>query len=174
MDIWNQLAAPFAPEATSPLSADGATLMLPHWEALVERLNQVAGPGGWSCGLRPFETPAGFAVVGRLEVGGVYREAIGEAATLAQAGQVALRQAAYLLGLGCGAVGVAPPVVAPAADPPKPDPHQLIDQLIEQLRKQGKGREVAQIVLKYQGYGTTLEESRRIYAELRTLLKAQP
>lgn len=172
MDIWNQLAAPFAPETTSPLSTDGAPLMLPHWEALVERLNQVAGPGGWSCGLRPFETPAGFAVVGRLEVGGVYREAIGEATTLTQAGQAALRQAAYLLGLGRGAVEAAP--VVTVADPPKPDPHQLIDQLIEQLRKQGKGREVAQIVLKYQGYGTTLEESRRIYAELRTLLKAQP
>lgn len=145
--------------------------MLPSWEALVERLNQAAGPGGWSCSLRPLETSTGFAVVGRLEVGGIHREAIAEANSLSLAGELALRLAAQLLGLGRSSPST--PQTAPGEPASRPDPHQLIDQLIEQLRKQGKGREVAQVVLKYQGYGTTLEESRRIYAELRTLLKAQ-
>lgn len=63
---------------------------------------------------------------------------------------------------------------SPPAEAAKPEPHELIDRLIERLKAQGHGKEVAKIVMKYQGYGQTLDETRRLYAELRTMLKGNP
>ena len=47
----------------------------------------------------------------------------------------------------------------------------LIDQLLERLKEKGLGKEAARIVNKYGGYGKTPEETRKLYGELRNLLK---
>ena len=44
-----------------------------------------------------------------------------------------------------------------------------IDDLMEQIRAAGKGREVAHLTLR--GYGESVEESRAIYKELQAILR---
>ncbi|MDM7324743.1 MAG: Rad52/Rad22 family DNA repair protein [Thermus sp.] len=53
----------------------------------------------------------------------------------------------------------------------KPEAYRLIDQLLERLKEKGLGKEAAKIVTKYAGYGKTPEETKRLYGELRALLK---
>lgn len=64
-----------------------------------------------------------------------------------------------------------------ASTPPtaeaKPEPQELIDRLIERLKEAGLGRQAAQIVMKYGGYGKQPDETRKLYGELRALLKGQ-
>lgn len=55
----------------------------------------------------------------------------------------------------------------------KPEPQELIDRLIERLRQAGLGKQAALIVMKYGGYGKHPEETRKLYGELRALLKSQ-
>ncbi len=55
----------------------------------------------------------------------------------------------------------------------KPEPQELIDRLIERLKEAGLGKQAAQIVMKYGGYGKQPEETRKLYGELRALLKGQ-
>lgn len=64
----------------------------------------------------------------------------------------------------------APP---PETSPAKPEPQELIDRLIDRLKELGMGKEVARIVTKYQGYGSSPEETKRFYGELRALLKGK-
>jgi len=52
----------------------------------------------------------------------------------------------------------------------KPDPHALIDGLIDQLRGKGLGQEAAQLTVKYGGYGNGIDEMRALYRELKALL----
>lgn len=59
------------------------------------------------------------------------------------------------------------------AEAEKPEPQELIDRLIDRLKEMGLGKEVARIVMKYQGYGKNLDETRQLYAELRGLLKGK-
>lgn len=59
------------------------------------------------------------------------------------------------------------------ASPAKPEPQELIDRLIDRLKELGMGKEVARIVMKYQGYGSSPEETKRLYGELRSLLKGK-
>lgn len=66
----------------------------------------------------------------------------------------------------------------PQPNPPspgksKPEPQELIDRLIERLRQVGLGKQAALIVMKYGGYGKHPEETRKLYSELRALLKGQ-
>ncbi|MCX8087953.1 MAG: Rad52/Rad22 family DNA repair protein [Meiothermus ruber] len=63
----------------------------------------------------------------------------------------------------------APPPISEA----KPEPQELIDRLIERLRQAGLGKQAALIVMKYGGYGKHPEETRKLYGELRALLKGQ-
>ncbi|PZA06734.1 MULTISPECIES: Rad52/Rad22 family DNA repair protein [unclassified Meiothermus] len=62
---------------------------------------------------------------------------------------------------------------AAEAPPAKPEPQELIHRLIDRLKEQGMGKEVARIVMKYQGYGSSPEETKRLYGELRALLKGK-
>jgi len=55
----------------------------------------------------------------------------------------------------------------------KPEPQELIDRLIERLKISGLGKQAAQIVVKYGGYGKHPDETRKLYGELRALLKGQ-
>jgi hypothetical protein len=71
----------------------------------------------------------------------------------------------------------ASPSEASAHTPPpaeaKPEPQELIDRLIERLKEAGLGKQAAQIVTKYGGYGKYPDETRKLYGELRALLKGQ-
>lgn len=51
-----------------------------------------------------------------------------------------------------------------------PGAHEVIERLIERLREEGLGKEAALLVVRYQGYGRTPEESRELYGRLRALL----
>lgn len=53
----------------------------------------------------------------------------------------------------------------------KPESQELIDRLIERLKEAGLGKQTAQIVMKYGGYGKHPDETRKLYGELRALLK---
>jgi hypothetical protein len=66
----------------------------------------------------------------------------------------------------------AAPQEAPS-EPVKSEGQQAIDRLVERLRGEGYGSEVARIITSYGGYGTTPEQSRALYGELRALLKRQ-
>lgn len=66
--------------------------------------------------------------------------------------------------------GEAPPA---EPSPTKPEPQELIHRLIDRLKELGMGKEVARIVMKYQGYGSSPEETKRLYGELRSLLKGK-
>jgi len=48
--------------------------------------------------------------------------------------------------------------------------HQVIERLVERLKELGLGKEAARLVVRYQGYGRTPEESRELYGRLRALL----
>jgi hypothetical protein len=68
------------------------------------------------------------------------------------------------------------PAPPDATSPPaeaKPEPQELIDRLIERLKEAGLGKQVAQIVMKYGGYGKHPDETRKLYGELRALLKGR-
>jgi hypothetical protein len=45
-----------------------------------------------------------------------------------------------------------------------------IDKLVERLEQEGKGKEVAKLVVKYGGYGQNPDAARELYSKLRTLL----
>lgn len=67
----------------------------------------------------------------------------------------------------------APPESTPPTVEAKPEPQELIDRLIERLKEAGLGKQAAQIVMKYGGYGKHPDETRKLYGELRALLKGQ-
>ncbi|HRQ11676.1 MAG TPA: hypothetical protein PLG36_11670 [Trueperaceae bacterium] len=50
--------------------------------------------------------------------------------------------------------------------------HEVIERLVERLKAAGQGREAARLVVRYNGYGSTAEESRELYGRLRALLKS--
>lgn len=76
-------------------------------------------------------------------------------------------------GHGRSDFGVDPQEAQPPHSESKPEPQELIDRLIERLRQAGLGKQAALIVMKYGGYGKHPEETRKLYGELRALLKSQ-
>ena len=64
----------------------------------------------------------------------------------------------------------------PADEPPAPKPagQQAIDRLVERLRGEGKGLEVAKLVTTYGGYGDDPEAAKELYSQLRALLLKAP
>ena len=80
---------------------------------------------------------------------------------------------------GRGEASTSPAVVAGAAplsetaDPEahKPEGHKMIDRIVERLRGEGLGADVARLVTRYGGYGQDADASRALYAELRALLR---
>ncbi|AMA76076.1 DNA repair protein Rad52 [Thermus parvatiensis] len=125
----------------------------------------------------------------RLTVLGVTKEDVGEGDSLKAAFSDALKRAAVKFGVGRYLYrlekqwvdydpekGRFTPPKLPETEPEaegeeKPEAHRLIDQLLERLKEKGLGKEAAQIVNKYGGYGKTPEETRKLYGELRNLLK---
>ncbi len=126
----------------------------------------------------------------RLTVLGVSKEDVGEGDSLKAAFSDALKRAAVKFGVGRYLYRLEKQWVdydpekgrftPPALPEPeaqgreegeKPEAYRLIDQLLERLKERGLGKEVARIVTKYGGYGKTPEETRRLYSELRALLK---
>ena len=126
----------------------------------------------------------------RLTVLGVTKEDVGEGDSLKAAFSDALKRAAVKFGVGRYLYrlekqwvdydpekGRFTPPQLPEAEPEaeaeeeKPEAHRLIDQLLERLKEKGLGKEAARIVNKYGGYGKTPEETRKLYGELRNLLK---
>ena len=62
----------------------------------------------------------------------------------------------------------APSVSQPAA---KPAGQQAIDRLVERLKAEGQGLEVAKLINTYGGYGANPNAARELYAKLRELLR---
>ncbi len=127
----------------------------------------------------------------RLTVLGVTKEDVGEGDSLKAAFSDALKRAAVKFGVGRYLYRLEkqwvdydpekgrftpprlpePPGEETPPEEEKPEAYRLIDQLLERLKERGLGKEAAKIVTKYGGYGKTLEETKRLYGELRALLK---
>ncbi len=131
-------------------------------------LDEVWGPGGWSCRFQ-IASAAPAAVSCTLELGGAIRGGVGTGPTLEAAAEAALWMALAQAGAGRFPAIPATPET-PTAASSKPDAQELIDRLIARLREQGKGREAAALVVKYGGYGGDPETTKRLYGELRALL----
>jgi hypothetical protein len=59
----------------------------------------------------------------------------------------------------------------PSQEPPaKSAGQQAIDKLVERLEAQGRGKEVAKLIVQYGGYGQNPEAARELYGKLRALL----
>lgn len=135
----------------------------------------------------------------RMEFLGHAREGLGSASEVAEARRVALTEAARAWGLlpapyhadaewveydpedgpntselGGAELSPAPAGApeAPPADPQMVRARQHIDDLMDQLREQALGAQANRVLMKHKGYGETLEDSRRLYAELKALLKS--
>lgn len=63
---------------------------------------------------------------------------------------------------------------SPPEAPKKPEGQQAIDKLIERLKAQGRGLEVAKLVIEHGGYGENPETARELYGKLRLLLAEAP
>jgi hypothetical protein len=61
-------------------------------------------------------------------------------------------------------------VAQPAPVEERPEAHLVIDRLVERLRSEGLGAAAARLVVRYDGYGRTPEETRELYGKLRALL----
>ncbi len=186
--VWARLAEPFPPEAIQwrieTLSKDKRrALVVPYVDAraVLERLDRVVGPEGWFDAYEVLST-APPAVKCRLTVLGVTKEDVGEGDSLKAAFSDALKRAAVKFGVGRDLYRLEKRWVAYDPEtgrftPPslpeerKPEPQELIDRLVERLKEAGLGMEAARIITRYGGYGKTPEETRRLYGELRNLLK---
>ena len=175
-------------------------LVVPYVDArtVLDRLDKVVGPEGWhdayevlSDAERLVKDERGERreVKCRLTVLGVTKEDMGEGDSLKAAFSDALKRAAVKFGVGRYLYrlekqwvdydpekGRFTPPKLPETEPEaegeeKPEAHRLIDQLLERLKEKGLGKEAARIVTKYGGYGKTPEETRKLYGELRNLLK---
>lgn len=171
--------------------------------AVLERLDTVVGIEGWQDQYEVISSETKpIAVKCRLSILEISKEDVGEGQGFKAAFADALRRAALKFGIGrylnqeqcwvdhdpetgqfaapqsgeapktSGATAVSQPETPPI-DPPKPEPQELIDRLIERLKENGLGKQAALIVTKYGGYGKTSDDTRRLYAELRALLKGQ-
>ncbi|MCS7059458.1 MAG: Rad52/Rad22 family DNA repair protein [Meiothermus sp.] len=193
-ELWQMLGEPFPPEDLSwrveAVSKDGKRVLLARCvdvQAVLDRLDEVLGPQGWQDHYELLQVPGvggRYAVKCRLTIQGVSKEDVGEGESLQAAFADALRQAALKFGVGRFLAGErrwvdrelegAPQTLPEGASGPsseKLEPQVLIDRLLERLKQAGLGRQAAQIVVKYGGYGKHPEETRRLYGELRALLK---
>lgn len=161
----------------------------PDLDVLVAQLDRLA-PGwslGWNC-----DSAQPYVVRVRLSTEGSYREGLAEGPTLHEARLAALADLARLFGLSAGegqwveydpeeGANVAeletarPGPASTSALPPEPprDPQmenarRHIEELVEKLKESGRGAEAMRYLMK--GYGETLDESRAIYKQLKTIL----
>lgn len=166
-------------------------------KAVLDRLNEVAGVQSWHDSYEVLQAAGFYAVKCRLTIMEITKEDVGEGDSLKAAFAEALVRAAAKFGIGrfqqqwvdydptsgkftpphlgdmvegCGSSDLEAP---PPHSESKPEPQELIDRLIERLRQAGLGKQAALIVMKYGGYGKHPEETRKLYGELRALLKSQ-
>jgi len=201
-DVWDMLSEPFPSEdvewRVEALTKDKrGALVAPYvqYKALLNRLDDVVGPQGWQDSYEVLQAAGFYAVKCWLTIMDISKEDVGEGDGLKSAFAEALVRAALKFGIGRFLDELEPQWVDydPAsgrhsmpmleARPPqqgfespseaKPEPQELIDRLIERLRQAGLGRQAARIVTKYGGYGKHPEETRKLYGELRALLKGQ-
>ncbi|RDI96561.1 DNA repair protein Rad52 [Meiothermus sp. QL-1] len=188
-EVWAMLCEPFAEEALGwrieGFSRDRKRALVARCatvEAVLERLDEVVGPQGWQDSYELLPSKERHAVKCRLTILGVSKEALGEGETLQAAFADALRQAAAKFGIGRVPAERRWVELDPESGQPslgrgeeeaaaKPEAQVLIDRLMERLKAAGLGKQAAQIVLKYGGYGRHPEETRKLYGELRALLK---
>lgn len=203
-ETWELLAEPFEPEEVKWRARQGGGPQEPYLEAksIIERLDAVVGLEGWQDQYQVLPQVNGKTAVKcrlTLKVEGpsgpveVSKEDLGEGATLSAAFQESLVRAAGKFGVGrylqdqeymgfSEAPETAPreqPGVAQEpetieVEPEKPEVQHLIDRLIDRLKAAGLGKEVAKVVMRYQGYGAGPEETKKLYGELRAMLKGQP
>ncbi len=187
-DAWLALAEPF-PESEIQWRVEAVSkdkkraLVVPYVDAraVLDRLDEAVGPGGWFDAYQPLVLEKGaYQVKCRLTVLGVTKEDVGEGESLKAAFSDALKRAAVKFGVGRHLYRIEKTWVpydeatgrfTPLGRGGKPEPQELIDRLVERLRQAGKGKEAARILTRYGGYGKTPEETRRLYGELRALLK---
>lgn len=180
--------------ATAEIRDDQARVRpAPDLDQLAAQLDALA-PGWsltWGC-----DATQPYVVRARLSAGGQTREGLAEGPTLNDARLGALADLARLFGLSAGeshwveydpeegantaeletaARPIAPDAVVLPPEPPR-DPQMdkarsHIEELVEQLKAAGKGGAAARILLS--GYGETLEESRAVYRQLKTLLEEE-
>lgn len=153
---------------------------------------------GWACDQAASpDQAAPYVVRARLSAAGVSREGLSAGPTLRDAKLAALAEAARFYGVGSSgeghwveydpeegantadlepALGEAPEMARAAlpAEPPR-DPQmdkarQHIDELMDQIRAAGKGKEAQRLLMS--GYGKTVAESREIYKELQAILRS--
>ena len=189
--VWLRLAEPFPEEEihwrVEAVSKDKRRAMVVPYvdaRAVLDRLDEAVGPEGWHDAYELLAREEGvYAVKCRLTVLGVTKEDVGEGESLKAAFSDALKRAAVKFGVGRHLYRMekvwvdydektgrfTPPTGR--AEAKKPEAHELIDRLLERLKQAGKGKEAARVVTKYGGYGRTPEETKRLYGELRALLK---
>ncbi|MER3480417.1 MAG: DNA repair protein Rad52 [Meiothermus sp.] len=183
------------------LSKDGRRAMVvPYVDArtVLDRLDETVGPDGWQDHYQVLvEKEGSYAVKCRLTLLEVSKEDVGEGDSLKAAFSDALKRAAVKFGVGRylyrlekqwvdydPATGrFEGPRLEPGAAPRRPEapldtetppePQEIIHRLIDRLKEMGMGKEVARIVMKYQGYGSSPEETKRLYGQLRALLRGK-
>ncbi len=188
-------------EALSKDKRKALVVPLVNHSALLDRLDEVLGPQGWQDSYEVLQAqPNLYAVKCRLTILDTSKEDLGEGSSLKAAFAEALVRAAGKFGIGRHHAQLeqqwvdydpstgqfTPPSAEAPAQPPQPSPHkhspsnegkpepqELIDRLLERLKQAGLGKQAAQIVVKYGGYGKHPEETRKLYGELRALLKSQ-
>ncbi|MBB5235607.1 single-stranded DNA-binding protein [Deinococcus budaensis] len=194
--VREALRASLTAWAVAEVRGDQARVTLsPSPDALAQQLGAVdpAWSLGWHC-----DHVAPPVVRARLSVLGMTREGLAAGQTLQDAKLRALADAVRFFGvpvpteaqwveydpeegantsdLDAETEAAASPARRAAPLPPEPprDPQmdkarRHIDDLMEQIRAAGKGREVAHLTLR--GYGESVEESRAIYKELQAILR---
>ncbi|MGL4610006.1 MAG: hypothetical protein ACRCYY_10020 [Trueperaceae bacterium] len=199
-EFLNVLAAPFHKvdltwRVVNVVAESREAILRPQlrFEAVLERLNNVLGVAGWSCRYQGLAE----AVSCELVIAGVSKSAVAESTHVnkSTAAQDALVYAAELFGLvppvsreesytvdydlETQSILFEPEVFSvkesheptPTADTAmKSAGQQAIDKLVERLETQGRGKDVAKLIVQYGGYGQNSEAARELYSKLRALL----
>ena len=193
--VREALRASMTAWATREVRGDQARVVpAPDPDRLTEHLDRLDADWslGWAC-----DQAGPYVVRARLSAAGVSREGLSTGPTLRDAKLAALAEAARFYGVGSTGEGHwveydpeegantadlepaldAAPDLSRTALPPEPprDPQmdkarQHIDELMDQIRAAGKGKEAQRLLMS--GYGKTVAESREIYKELQAILRS--
>ena len=204
--VWERLTQPFSADAVTWRVLEVAAADTPggaararvrpqlSYEAVLERLNEVVQPSGWS---NRYVALGNSALSCELSMEGVTKTAVAHPTGQLSTDEVAHDAFVYAAEL----FGLVPPVDTapvhwvdydpeaktilhePAAEiasepsevltPPsatKPAGQQAIDRLVDRLNEAGRGLEVAKLVNSYGGYGQDKDAARELYSQLRALL----
>ncbi|UCH24731.1 MAG: hypothetical protein JSV66_12360 [Trueperaceae bacterium] len=163
--------------------------------AVVGRLNEVLGVAGWS---NTFHALGSRAVVCELTIAGTTKSAVASdllsEPDVSKLGEEAFARAAELFDIcppvdpdldywveydpDTKAVLYEPEFQSSAVDGDKqsevsfgkPEGQQVIDRLVERLKREGLGLETAKVMVAHGGYGHDPASTRKLYTKLRALL----